>query len=198
MRKELVAAARRLGTAARYRSAGTIEFLVDQDTAKFYFLEVNTRLQVCSCCQPAAALVFSLCQHGSLLLNQRFLHNCASAMYRRTCMVAPSHGTHMRADQIFPLTPSGWASHCPPAPQVEHGITEMVSGLDLVNWQLQLQVLGLTPPDLSSRAAYTPSGWAIEVRINAEDPFRGFAPSSGILGEVHWPPGEAPHQPSMR
>ena len=47
LRKELVAAARRLGTAARYRSAGTVEFLVDQDTAKFYFLEVNTRLQVC-------------------------------------------------------------------------------------------------------------------------------------------------------
>ena len=46
LRKELVAAARRLGTAARYRSAGTIEFLVDQDTTKFYFLEVNTRLQV--------------------------------------------------------------------------------------------------------------------------------------------------------
>ncbi len=41
-----MAAARRLGTAARYRSAGTVEFLVDQDTAKFYFLEVNTRLQV--------------------------------------------------------------------------------------------------------------------------------------------------------
>ena len=46
LRKELVAAARRLGTAAQYRSAGTVEFLVDQDTAKFYFLEVNTRLQV--------------------------------------------------------------------------------------------------------------------------------------------------------
>ena len=96
----------------------------------------------------------------------------------------------------LPLTPTGWASHSPVTPQVEHGITEMVSGLDLVNWQLQLQVPGLTPPDLSSQAAYTPSGWAIEVRINAEDPFRGFAPSSGILGEVHWPPGEALHQPS--
>ena len=41
-----MAAARRLGEAAKYRSAGTIEFLVDQDTARFYFLEVNTRLQV--------------------------------------------------------------------------------------------------------------------------------------------------------
>ena len=64
-----MAAARRLGTAARYRSAGTIEFLVDQDTAKFYFLEVNTRLQVCSHRQLAAAPVFFSCQHGSLLLS---------------------------------------------------------------------------------------------------------------------------------
>lgn len=60
LRQELVAAARRLGTAARYRSAGTIEFLVDQDTANFYFLEVNTRLQVCSHCKLATAFVSSL------------------------------------------------------------------------------------------------------------------------------------------
>lgn len=46
MRQELAAAAHRLGAAAKYRSAGTVEFLVDDDTAKFYFLEVNTRLQV--------------------------------------------------------------------------------------------------------------------------------------------------------
>ncbi len=49
LRQELAAAANRLGSAAKYRSAGTVEFLVDDDTAKFYFLEVNTRLQV-SCC----------------------------------------------------------------------------------------------------------------------------------------------------
>ena len=46
MREELAAAAHRLGAAAKYRSAGTVEFLVDDNTAKFYFLEVNTRLQV--------------------------------------------------------------------------------------------------------------------------------------------------------
>lgn len=46
LRQELAAAAHRLGSAAKYRSAGTVEFLVDDDTAKFYFLEVNTRLQV--------------------------------------------------------------------------------------------------------------------------------------------------------
>jgi hypothetical protein len=45
LRAGLVAAARSLGEAAKYRSAGTVEFLVDQDTAKFYFREVNTRLQ---------------------------------------------------------------------------------------------------------------------------------------------------------
>lgn len=47
LREQLAAAAHRLGSAAKYRSAGTVEFLVDDDTAKFYFLEVNTRLQVC-------------------------------------------------------------------------------------------------------------------------------------------------------
>ncbi len=45
-RNELTAAAVRLGEAASYRSAGTVEFLVDEDTKGFYFLEVNTRLQV--------------------------------------------------------------------------------------------------------------------------------------------------------
>ena len=73
--------------------------------------------------------------------------------------------------------------------QVEHGITEMVTGLDLVDWQLQLQVPGLAPPDLS-KPVYEPSGWAIEARINAEEPFKDFAPSSGVLGQVAWPPGE--------
>ena len=41
-----MAAAHRLGQAANYRSAGTVEFLADEDAKGFYFLEVNTRLQV--------------------------------------------------------------------------------------------------------------------------------------------------------
>ena len=45
-RADLVAAATRLGAAARYRSAGTVEFIFDEDEGRFYFLEVNTRLQV--------------------------------------------------------------------------------------------------------------------------------------------------------
>lgn len=54
LRQELAAAAQRLGSAANYRSAGTVEFLVDDDTAKFYFLEVNTRLQVRYALLPCA------------------------------------------------------------------------------------------------------------------------------------------------
>jgi len=45
-RAELIAAAVRLGKAARYLSAGTVEFLYDADRAEFFFLEMNTRLQV--------------------------------------------------------------------------------------------------------------------------------------------------------
>jgi urea carboxylase len=46
VRNGLIAAAVRLGQAARYRSAGTVEFLYDADRAQFFFLEMNTRLQV--------------------------------------------------------------------------------------------------------------------------------------------------------
>jgi urea carboxylase len=46
VRHDLYAAAIRLGEAARYRSAGTVEFLYDADREEFFFLEVNTRLQV--------------------------------------------------------------------------------------------------------------------------------------------------------
>ncbi|HEY1923429.1 MAG TPA: urea carboxylase [Tepidisphaeraceae bacterium] len=46
LREQLFAAAIALGQAAKYQSAGTVEFIVDADTESFYFLEVNTRLQV--------------------------------------------------------------------------------------------------------------------------------------------------------
>lgn len=45
-RKQLLDAARKMGEAVNYRSAGTVEFICDADTGAFYFLEVNTRLQV--------------------------------------------------------------------------------------------------------------------------------------------------------
>jgi len=46
LRSALAGAAKRLGTKVHYRSAGTVEFIYDVDTRQFYFLEVNTRLQV--------------------------------------------------------------------------------------------------------------------------------------------------------
>jgi urea carboxylase len=123
VRKALQAAAASLASAIKYRSAGTVEFILDDETGEFYFLEVNTRLQV------------------------------------------------------------------------EHGITEMVAGVDLVAWMLQLQgavapadaAPGVTlPSDLS---AFSPgiNGAAIEVRVCAEDPAHGYRPCTGILGEVAWP-----------
>ena len=68
LRQELAAAANRLGSAAKYRSAGTVEFLVDDDTAKFYFLEVNTRLQV-SCCHT----LFAACCVGHRVKHMTYM-----------------------------------------------------------------------------------------------------------------------------
>jgi propionyl-CoA carboxylase alpha chain len=94
-----------LARAVGYRSAGTVEFVVD-DEKKFYFLEMNTRLQV------------------------------------------------------------------------EHPVTELVTGLDLVEQMIRIaagEKLALTQEEIA------PSGWAMEARIYAEDPFRNFLPSSGRL-----------------
>ena len=68
--------------------------------------------------------------------------------------------------------------------QVEHPVTEMVTGVDLVTEQIRVasgEKLSIPMQDL------TPRGWAIECRINAEDPDT-FAPSPGLITEYH-PPG---------
>jgi acetyl-CoA carboxylase, biotin carboxylase subunit len=69
--------------------------------------------------------------------------------------------------------------------QVEHPVTEMCTGVDLVKEQIRAAAgLPLTVPDKAIRLR----GHAIECRINAEDPARNFAPSPGTLTTFH-PPG---------
>lgn len=99
-----------------YYSAGTVEFMVDQNR-NFYFLEMNTRLQV------------------------------------------------------------------------EHPVTELVTGIDLVEQMIRIAMgesLSITQNDIKL------NGWAFEARICAEDPSRGFLPSSGRILEYREPP-KSPH-----
>ncbi|HKU44750.1 MAG TPA: 5-oxoprolinase/urea amidolyase family protein, partial [Polyangiales bacterium] len=110
-RASLFDAAIKLATAVKYSSAGTVEFVLDARTQEFYFLEVNTRLQV------------------------------------------------------------------------EHGVTEEVTGLDLVEWMVRAAAGELQLP----AAAPEPNGASIEVRIYAEDPNKGFQPSTGLLHHVVLP-----------
>jgi len=103
-----------LSKAVNYKSAGTVEFIVDAER-NFYFLEMNTRLQV------------------------------------------------------------------------EHPVTELITGVDLVEQMIRVaagEKLTLTQNDVKL------NGWAIESRIYAEDPVRGFLPSTGRLSRYMEPQGD--------
>jgi propionyl-CoA carboxylase alpha chain len=103
-----------LARAVDYRSAGTVEFIVDRER-NFYFLEMNTRLQV------------------------------------------------------------------------EHPVTELVTGLDLVELMLRIAAGEKLP---FAQEDVRLDGWAIEARVYAEDPTRGFLPSTGRLVRYLPPSGE--------
>jgi propionyl-CoA carboxylase alpha chain len=105
-----------LAKAVDYQSAGTVEFVVGGKDRRFYFLEMNTRLQV------------------------------------------------------------------------EHPVTEMITGLDLVELMIRVAAGERLP---FTQEQIKLNGWSIECRINAEDPFRGFLPSTGRLVRF-LPPEEIP------
>lgn len=68
--------------------------------------------------------------------------------------------------------------------QVEHGVTEQVTGVDLVAWMVQLAAGDLPP---LATLAPAPQGASIQVRLYAEDPAKNFQPSAGLLTEVVFP-----------
>ena len=84
--------------------------------------------------------------------------------------------------------------------QVEHPVTECITGLDLVEQMIRVaagEKLGFTQADVQR------NGWAIECRINAEDPFRSFLPSTGRLVRFQTPPttmtqGDTEHLQGVR
>ncbi|UCZ54607.1 acetyl-CoA carboxylase biotin carboxylase subunit [Bacillus shivajii] len=113
MRQEMGGAAVRAAQAVEYVGAGTIEFIYDHRENKFYFMEMNTRIQV------------------------------------------------------------------------EHPVTEMVTGIDLI----KEQILVASGEKLSyTQEKVTFNGWAIECRINAENPDKNFMPSPGKI-DMYLPPG---------
>ena len=70
--------------------------------------------------------------------------------------------------------------------QVEHPISELISGVDIVKEQIKIaegKVISFKQEDLVAR------GHAIEIRINAEDPTKGFMPSAGKIKSLHFPGG---------
>ena len=70
--------------------------------------------------------------------------------------------------------------------QVEHPVTEMVTGIDLVDWQIRIangEALTIKQEDIQLK------GHSIECRINAEEPLENFRPSPGLVGHTHLPGG---------
>lgn len=71
--------------------------------------------------------------------------------------------------------------------QVEHPVTEMITHVDLIDWMIKIALdekLTLKQEDIKI------DGWAIEIRVNTEDPQNRFSPQTGFIESIHFPQGE--------
>ena len=119
------------------------------------------------------------------------------ALHARAVTVASAVGLRNAATAEFLLTPNGdfWFLEVNARLQVEHGVTELVTGLDLVHEQFRIAA-GETLTDEvleAASSAATPERHAIEWRISAEDPARDFGPTPGRI--TTW---EEPGGPGVR
>lgn len=107
--------------------------------------------------------------------------------------IAATVGLRNAATAEFLLAPSGdfYFLEVNARLQVEHGVTELITGLDLVREQLAIAAGSpLSPAVLAAAArAATPTDHAIEVRVSAEDPLREFAPTPGTITRWREPGG---------
>ena len=115
-------------------------------------------------------------------------------LHRLAVAVARTVGLRNAATAEFLLTPDGefWFLEVNARLQVEHGVTELVTGIDLVHEQLRIaagEPLSRSVMDAAADAA-RPVRHAIEVRLSAEDPAHGFAPAPGRIGIWQMPAGD--------
>ena len=117
---------------------------------------------------------------------RRHLHGLAVRM-------GEAAGLRSAATCEFLYSPNGefWFLEVNTRLQVEHGVTELVSGVDIVREQFRIAAGGSLSPEVvaAGERAALPSSHAIEVRIAAEDPARSFAPTPGLVGRWLMPSG---------
>jgi acetyl/propionyl-CoA carboxylase alpha subunit len=114
-------------------------------------------------------------------------------LHQLAVSVASTVGLLNAATAEFLLTPEGdfWFLEVNARLQVEHGVTELVSGIDLVHEQLWLAAgrpLSAAAREAAERAA-APTSHAIQIRISAEDPAHDFAPAPGLISRWQEPAG---------
>ncbi len=110
------------------------------------------------------------------------------ALTSEALLLCQAAGVQALATVEFLVTREGHVfNEVNPRLQVEHPATEMITGTDLVEWQVRLAAGEPVPLE---QEAITREGWAIEARINAEDPLDGFQPAPGPVSYVHVPEGE--------